>query len=255
MDFLYDIENIEDAIKSNGMFPADDESDIRHVILIGDERVAMIPQLYAIAVVWIKFHNAIIQQLREIYPEMPNEVLFYETRRVVIAVYQSIWMREVVPLIVSSESIARFKLDDERESCFDSQIDATVSAEFVTAVGRYFHKFIQNNYTVKSKSGSASIIQLRDLYYNPINAYDEFESIINGLLDVPYNTDEITDYLFANENYPGIDLKAFDVQAERDFGVGTYCDYLYHFNLTNGKCIRKFSDLKSFINEEVKGNF
>lgn len=48
----------------------------------------------------------------------------------------------------------------------------------------------------------------------------------------------------------GLDLRAMDFQAERDFGLGSYCDALKHYNLTNGnKCLRKFQELTQFISD------
>lgn len=46
-------------------------------------------------------------------------------------------------------------------------------------------------------------------------------------------------------------MRAIDLQTERDFGIGTYVDALYYFNLTDGECIKKFSDFETFIDESV----
>lgn len=63
-----------------------------------------------------------------------------------------------------------------------------------------------------------------------------------------------SNYLFTSGGKPGLDLRAIDLQTERDFGVGTYCDALYQYNLTGGDCIKRFSDFKPFIHgEEVRG--
>lgn len=61
----------------------------------------------------------------------------------------------------------------------------------------------------------------------------------------------MSNYLFSPGNDPGLDLRAIDLQTERDFGIGTYCDALYYFNITDGECIKRFSDFEPFISDEV----
>lgn len=56
--------------------------------------------------------------------------------------------------------------------------------------------------------------------------------------------------MFTSDGGPGLDLRAIDLQTERDLGIGTYCDALYYFNLTEGRCIKKFSDFTEFISDE-----
>ena len=83
--------------------------------------------------------------------------------------------------------------------------------------------------------------------------------MITGLLFNPWNSKDIanepSNYLFTTDGGPGLDLRAMDLQTERDLGIGTYCDALYHFNLTKGNCIKKFSDFAEFISEEVIKNY
>jgi peroxidase len=249
MDFLYDPENIKVAISNGATFP-DTRDHIRQLISIGDERVAMLPQLHAVVLVWIRFHNEVVRQLHAAHPAISSEIIFFETRRLVIAVYQGVWLREVLPLILTEESIRQHRLD-ERRTCFNPHIHPVISVEFSSAVARHFHKFIHKNYTIETRDGKRRVIRLGELYESELNAYDEHDGLTDSLLKSPYNTDEIAGYLFANGHDAGIDLRALDVQAERDFGVAGYCEFLHHFNLTNGKCVRRFADLKDYIDEDV----
>lgn len=71
---------------------------------------------------------------------------------------------------------------------------------------------------------------------------------------INYDKDSLqkpSNYLFTSDGSPGLDLRALDLQTERDFGIGTYCDALYYFNLTEGECIKKFSDFEPYISDEV----
>jgi hypothetical protein len=58
--------------------------------------------------------------------------------------------------------------------------------------------------------------------------------------------------MFSSNGGPGLDLRAIDLQTERDFGIGTYCDALYYFNITDGECIKRFNDFDPFISDSVR---
>lgn len=251
MDFLYDLENVEIAIKNNAKF---DESEIRSFILTGDERAAMLPQLYSIMVIWIKFHNFVVDELDKIY-NLDAATLFYEARRFLIAFYQSIWFNEVLPLVLSPQAISDFKLVSTKP-CYDPQVDPSVSSEFVASAGRYFHTFIQDFYEIQSENGTKSKIPLRNLFYHNVDD-ENFMGVLESLFTSPWNTEnignDISNYLFSTSG-PGLDLRALDIQAERDFGVATYCDALYNLNLTS-KCVKSFRDLKDFMGKEVRNIF
>jgi len=252
MDFLYVSANVEIAISNNAKF-SENENDIHRTIVYGDERVFQTPQMNALSIVWIKFHNVVVDELRKLHPSLSNEIIFYEARRFVIAVYQSIFYTEVLPLIVSPKSLARYRLANIKP-CYNADVDPSVTAEFVASVGRVFHTFIHNDYIVNFKNGTSSRILLRNLN-NESLAYNELNGVISGLLERPWNNDDIanepSNFLFTANSGPGLDLRAFDIQAERDFGIGTYCDALYFFNVTDGECIKKFSDFMPFISDNV----
>lgn len=197
MDFLYVASNIKKALKNGGKF-VDQESSIHRTIILGDERSAMLPQIYALVVVWIRFHNLVVDELSRLHPELSNEVKFYEARRFTIAVYQQIFYFDVLPLLVSSKALAKFKLAS-RKSCYDPNIDPSVTVEFTSSSARFFHNFIQNDYAVKHKNGSTENILLRDLD-DELLGYREITGVISGMLDRPWNTQDIANEvrLFSN---------------------------------------------------------
>lgn len=184
MDFIYVSNNIKAAIKNGGKF-IDQEHSIHRTIILGDERSAMLPQIYAVVVVWIKFHNLVVNELTKLYPQLSADVKFYEARRLVIAVYQHIFYSEVLPLLVSAKVIARYRLASKRP-CYDPNIDPSVTAEFTASTARYFHTFMQNTYVVNFKNGTVSEILLRNLN-DEILGYREINGVITGTLDRPWN--------------------------------------------------------------------
>lgn len=248
MDFIYDFQNVEIALSNHAKFP---ESDIQNIILTGDERATMLPQLYSIMVIWIKFHNFVVDKLSEIH-NLDTPTLFYETRRFVIAFYQSVWFTEVLPLVLSPDTIAEYQLVSTKR-CYDPEIDPSISSEFVASAGRYLHTFIQDSYEIQFENGTNAKIPLRNLFYHNFEETN-FLGIVINLFNSSWNTEnigsEISNYLFSS-NGPGLDLRALDIQAERDFGVATYCDAIYYLNLTDGECVEGFKNFKDFMTKEV----
>jgi peroxidase len=226
-----------------------------------------------LAVVWIKFHNLVVDEFSKLYPNLSADAKFYEARKFVIGIYQHIFYSEVLPLLVSAKAIARYRLASKKP-CYDHNIDPSVTAEFTASTARYFHTFIQNSYVINFKNGTKADILLRN-FNDELLGYRELAGVLTGLLERPWNTLDIanevknyssfilnlnfgfkqpSNYLFTANGGPGLDLRAIDLQTERDFGIGTYCDALYFFNLTKGECIKKFSDFEPFITDSVLHN-
>lgn len=188
MDFIYVPATIKEAIKNGAKFP-ETENGIHRTIILGDERSAMFPQFYALAAVWLKFHNIVVNELTRLYPNLPASVKFYEARRFVIAVYQNIFYVEVLPLIVSARSIARYRMTSKK-SCYSPNVDPSVTAEFASSAARFLHTFIHNSYIVNLKNGTKADILLRNLNDETLG-YTELTGVITGLLDRPWNAFDI----------------------------------------------------------------
>lgn len=190
MDFLYVPETVKDAINNKAKFP-ESEIDIHRTIILGDERSAQFPQFYSLVVVWIKFHNIVVDELRRLYPDLNDDVIFFEARRFVIAVYQNIFYSVVLQLILSERSIVKYRLMSQKP-CYDPNIDPSVSSEFVSSAGRFFHTYIHDGYVVNFKNGTEAEILLRDLTDETLG-YDELEGVLTGLFNRPWNTNNIAD--------------------------------------------------------------
>lgn len=195
LDFIYVPDTVKDAIRNNGKF-LDSDSKIHHTVILGDERSAQFPQYFAIAVVWIRFHNVVVDELERLHPNLSPSVKFHEARRFVIAVYQNILYAEVIPLIVSGRSIERYRLES-RKPCYDPNIDPSVTAEFTASAFRYLHTYMQNGYVVNHKNDEAEVIALRNLTDETL-ALRELAGVITGLTDRPWNTLDIAEEVGSN---------------------------------------------------------
>lgn len=161
MDFLYGPLTYQEAMRNGGKFK-ETSDEVHKIIILADERSAMFPQFYSLVVIWVKFHNIVLDELTRLYPKLPANVKFYEARRFVIAVYQSIFYNEVLPLLLSTKNMEKYELNSKKK-CFDANIDPSVTVEFTSSAARFFHTFIQNSYTVNFKNGTKADILLRNL--------------------------------------------------------------------------------------------
>lgn len=194
LDIIYVPENIKVAVKNGGKFP-DTPNDLHRAIVYGDERLLESPHLAAIAIVFMKFHNVVVDELSRLYPTLSAEIKFYEARRFVINLYQSIIYNELLPIFLSTNAMTDYNLSG-KEKCYDPEIDPSVTVEFVASAARYMNIYIQNGYFVNLRNGTRVYYKLRDL--NIDWAFDEFGGVLIGLLDTPWNSadiaEEVRDY-------------------------------------------------------------
>lgn len=187
MGFIYVGLTVKEAIKNGGKF-IDTKKELHKTIILGDERSAMFPQFYALSIIWIKFHNLVVDELKKHHEDLNPEILFYEARRFVIAVYQSVIYNEVLSMLLG-KGFEKLQ-DTEGSSCYDPNLDPSVSVEFTASAARYYHTHIHNGYFVNFKNGTKSEILLRYLNDESIG-YDELPGVITGGLEREWNSKDI----------------------------------------------------------------
>lgn len=148
--------------------------------------------MFAITKVFLKFHNVVFRELYRLYPDVDNSTIFYESRRFVIALYQHVIYFEVLPTILSEDIIEEYDLL-KTKSCYDSTVDPSVTAEFVSSAFRHFHTYVQNGYYVKDKFNKTTYFKLRDLSYNVTLAFSDECGLFKGLLETPWNSLDIAE--------------------------------------------------------------
>ena len=60
--------------------------------------------------IWMREHNRVAKELKNLNPHWDDEKLFQESRRIVIAEYQHIIYNEWLPIIVGKDSMKRFNI-------------------------------------------------------------------------------------------------------------------------------------------------
>lgn len=111
----------------------------------GDGRANQIISLTAVHTIFAREHNRVAHILSQLNPRWSDELLFYETRRIMIAKLQHITYREWLPLTIGSERMLKFNLhirEDGYSDDFNADVNACITSEFSTAAMRFGHSTV-----------------------------------------------------------------------------------------------------------------
>ena len=187
--------------------------------------------------IWVRLHNfyarkiealgtiaATTNQFSCIAPNAPgrNTIIFEEARKIVIAIYQHIIYTEFLPRIAAIPSC---------EGCKPS-VRGEVSNEFTTAVFRFGHTLIRNNFLLLNNAFTRATrpLTLRASFENNTENFQfGIERVMYGLIgseseefDNAFST-SIDERLFIPPQTPGFqNLAAFNIQRGRDHGLASY---------------------------------
>ncbi|XP_077288392.1 peroxidase-like [Arctopsyche grandis] len=222
----------------------------------GDSRSNQNPQLTIFQTIFAREHNRLALKLKEINPKWNDERLFQEARRILIAIYQHISYYEWLPIFLDGTNLLDHKVifsTTDFVNDHDDQINPAVLNEHAHAAFRFFHTHIPGKINLfdndRSQIGS---ISLSDWFNRPQvleSGKHMIEHLTRGMVTQNIEeTDnifvkEINDELFACGRQFGIDLRAADIQRDRDHALGYYNDYREYCNLTVAKNFDDYSDL------------
>ncbi|XP_067616333.1 peroxidase isoform X2 [Eurosta solidaginis] len=232
----------------------------------GDIRVNQNPGLAILHTILLREHNRIADSLVKFNPHYNDRTLFQEARKINIAQYQHISYYEWLPMFLGSENMQKnrliYKTDNNFINDFDSSIDPSILNEHATAAFRYFHSQIEGRLDLVSELRSIlGSLRLSDWMNRPsiIEIGDNFDSLTRGHATQP---EELTDINFDREikhfllrrNRPfGSDLRAIDIQRNRDHGLASYNDMREFCGLGRASSWDDYRDLiDGYIIEKMK---
>jgi peroxidase len=174
----------------------------------GDPRVEDNAVLTSIHTVWLREHNRIARQLKRRNPCWPDEKLYQQTRRIVIAQFQNIVYGEYLPALLGRKLADLYDLVPLEAGYFHYYTDdlyPQVINEFSAAAFPYGHSQVTQSLHSASKRYELSSGKPISFYlFNNEYYKSSMDSIIRGtLVDWSYapNTqasEHLTDWLWDN---------------------------------------------------------
>lgn len=227
--------------------------------LAGDSRMNQNPGLTILQIVLLREHNKIADNLQSINPSWDDETCFQEARRINIAQYQHISYYEWLPIFLGRENMLKNRLIYQTTkgsfiNDYNPNIDPSVLNSHATAAFRYFHSQIEGRLDLISESRSrVGSLRLSDWFNRPVivESGDNYDFLSRGLATQPeeltdINFDvEIKHFLFRRGMPFGADLRAIDIQRNRDHGLASYNDFREFCGLRRASTWEDFLDLIS----------
>ncbi|KAK7084550.1 hypothetical protein SK128_015650 [Halocaridina rubra] len=226
----------------------------------GDGRVNEQMLLTFHQTVWAREHNRVARELKLKNKQWNDELLFQETRRIVIAELQHITYNEYLPTVLPAFVLKRMKLmpgtEGEQSSDYNSEMHVDISNAFATAAFRFGHSAVSDFIQRINSHGIVKSQALSTLFFNPFSLYEKNEvaNIARGATGQPASkvdthfSEEIAGKLFRGSLPFGLDLPAINIQRGRDHGIPGYVKWREHCGLSE---VKTFEDLSFEMDADV----
>ncbi|XP_076171397.1 peroxidasin [Ptiloglossa arizonensis] len=219
----------------------------------GDIRANEQVGLLAMHAIWLREHNRIARELREINPHWNGEKLYQEARKIVGAEMQFITYQQWMPHVFDGtveEILGPYR-------GYNPNLDASVSNVFATAALRFGHTLIQPRLERLNESFQSipqGPLLLRDAFFAPWRLVEEggVDPLIRGMFATPAKlklpeqnlNSELTEQLFRTAHAVALDLAAMNIQRGRDHALPGYLEWRRFCNMSR---VETFEDLASDI--------
>lgn len=226
----------------------------------GDDRSNQIISLVQVHTLFLREHNRIANALSQVNPHWNDEILYQETRKIVIAEIQYIVYNEYLPIIVGLSKARQYGLvDDVRgySQLYNDNLEPSVLTEVSAAAFRFGHSTVDGHLHIQHRHSKAEDIPIHTVFNNPSKLLDptSFDDYMFSLgsqaqqqLD-EFITTGLAGLLFAGRAPFGSDLPSLNVQRGRDHAIRPYNDYRAWAGLPK---ITSFSELGPIGNEFAK---
>uniref|UniRef100_A0A8D8SWS8 Chorion peroxidase n=1 Tax=Cacopsylla melanoneura TaxID=428564 RepID=A0A8D8SWS8_9HEMI len=234
----------------------------------GDIRVNQHLDLAVTQTVWLRVHNHIANKLIQLNPgwSKRDELVYQETRRIVIAFFQHITYAEWLPILIGSDFARTSGLSPTNSGYFvgyNPDVNPSTLADFAGAAFRGLHSLIPGVIRLANERRATNQeLPFSSTLQHPgdfMEEGDTYDSTLRGLgsqkqqFQDRWMTEQITNFMI-DEDVPqrgqgqfGDDLCARDIQRGRDFGLRPYVEYRELCGLSPA---RSFRDLNDFIDAD-----
>ncbi|PZC78137.1 hypothetical protein B5X24_HaOG202588 [Helicoverpa armigera] len=203
----------------------------------GDAHGNQIISLTVLHTIFTREHNRVARELSALNPGWDEDTVFWETRRILQAVFQHIIYNEWLPLLLGPQIIKTFQLlpSEGYSSSYDPHVNPSLSAEFSAAAMRFGHSTVDGRLMIQSPKmgGVYESISIPEVMFQParMRLRHFMDRLLIGLSHQamqtvdPFVTEGLSRYMFHGGNPYGVDLAAINIQRGRDHGLNTYNQY------------------------------
>lgn len=221
----------------------------------GDVRANTHPQLTSMHTLWMREHNRVAGELSRLNPSWTDEMLYQETRRIVIAELQHITYEHWLPAVVGARDRSIY---DFYDTGYNADVDPTVSNSLATAGLHFAHSLLDGNVRLVDEGHNMNA-SLRMLHHfnkpDVVLQEDRFDQLVRGLvaqasqpMDLHY-ADDVVNKLYSDEGASrGMDILSLDIQRSRDHALPPYHQYRV---LCGMSPVTDFNDYLDVIPEKV----
>ncbi|XP_017471463.1 PREDICTED: chorion peroxidase [Rhagoletis zephyria] len=218
----------------------------------GDGRTNQIISLITLHVLFAREHNRIAGILARLNPQLSDEILFQEARRIVIAELQHITYNEYLPAVIGPLEMKRFRLAPQHHGYakgYNLDVNPAITNEFSGAAFRMGHSTVDGKFHIHQGDNKVDeIINIPDVMFNPsrMRKRSFYDDMLRTMFTQPmqradsFITHGLSRFLFRGHNPFGLDLAAFNIQRGRDQGLRSYNDYL---EVMGHRKLRSFHEL------------
>lgn len=232
------------------------EESTRSCFVAGDIRANEQIGLAAMHTIWMREHNRIAIQLKDLNPFWNGDRVYQETRKIVGAEMQLITYEHWLPLILGPEGfelLGKFKE-------YDPYINPSISNVFATAALRFGHSLINpelHRYDENFEPIPQGHLLLRHAFFAPWRLVDEggVDPLLRGMFTTPAKlktptqnlNSELTEKLFYSVHAVALDLAAINIQRSRDHAIPPYTEWRKFCNMSE---VEDFEDLANEISDK-----
>ncbi|XP_062569461.1 peroxidasin homolog pxn-2-like [Saccostrea cucullata] len=206
--------------------------------LAGDERSNEFPSLGGLHVVFLRLHNIIAKEIRQI-TGLSSQDVFLETKKIMGAIMQQVTYGEFLPAILGKDTRKKFCLNLRRKGYwnkYNPKVNPTVKNVIATAALRYGHSQIPPELGYMTRMFATSrVFKSEDVFMDPhivvTQQGQNIPDLARFLLGTPARkVDRQIENAARNELFPDVngvtfDLMSFNIQRGRDHGLPTYNEW------------------------------
>lgn len=200
------------------MLPLDDDG----FYLSGDVRANEQVGLTAMHTLFMREHNRICRQMLANNPDLTDEQCFWNARKQVVAILQSITYNEFLPAILGPNALRPYR-------GYNDRVFPNIANSFSTCAYRFGHSMLNTKLMRLDQDGNEVAeghLSLALAFFNP-GELDQhgIDPYLRGLMTQPAQeidaqvVGDVRNFLFGQPGSGGFDLVSLNIQRGRDHGL------------------------------------